>query len=206
MEKLIAQIIFTAIILYCLYVLYEIFIVNPRDRKKLNRKQNSEVENILNKFIHKKPKCLNNFDIEDTAPDIKNNWVQGPEFLSKLIKCKCGEKDLSVYASSNKEMLLAPIYVECPKCFSKYLIFDPTIHGWDGEIGENASIVGETEPQLVNITPRKVIIDYSYQGPDNYTELMEDGIKNPEDYFDVFIVSTVNDLGKLEEVVSYECS
>ena len=206
MEKIIAQIVFTAIILYCLYVLYEIFVVNPRDRKKLNQKQVNKIDNVLNKFARKKPRCLNYFDIEEAPSDIKNNWVQGPEFLSKLIKCKCGETALNVYASSSKEMLLAPIFIECPKCLSKHLIFDPTVHGWDGENGDDVSLVGENEPRLVNNIPRRVIVDYSYQGPDNYAELIEGGIKNPEDYFDVFIVSTVNDSGGLEEVVSYECS
>ena len=202
-----AQFIFTAlIILFCFYGLYVVFIENPRTRKKNNPKQISNDENILNKFIRKQPKCLSNFNIVDIPTDIKDDWAQGPEFLSKLIKCKCGEEALNVYASSNEEMLLAPIYLECPKCSAKHLIFDPGIHGWDGEIGENASMIGESEPQLVNTTPQRVIVDYSYQGPENYAELIADGIKNPEDYFDVFVVSTANDSGELKEVVSYECS
>lgn len=209
MERIIALTIAGIIITYCMYVLYEIFVTNPRERRSLNKtqtKQSKPASNILNKFIHKKPRCLENFDTDDTPTEIKNNWVQGPEFLSKLIKCKCGEEELYVYASSNKEMLLAPIYLECPKCLSKSLIFDPTIHGWDGENGDSTSLIGEIKPKKVYETPRRVIVNYSFQNPDNYAELMEDGIDKPEDYFDVIIINTINDGGKLEEVVSYECA
>ena len=111
-----------------------------------------------------------------------------------------------MYASSNNERLLAPIYLECPICLTKSLIFNPAIHGWDGENGDNASLVGKNEPQKINDSPRRVIVDYSFQDPESYAELMDDGIENPEDYFDVFIVNTVNTAGELEEVVSYECA
>ena len=209
MERIIALAIAGIIILYCVYVLYEIFVINPRDRKALHKTQKKgarTTSNILNKFIHKKPGCLENFETEDCPRDIKNSWIQGPEFLSKLIKCKCGESELYVYASSNDEMLLAPVYLECPKCLSKSLIFNPEMHGWDGENGDNASMVGEEEPHKINESPCRVIIDYSYQGPESYADLMDDGVKNPEDYFDVIIISIVNESGELEEVVSYECA
>ncbi len=164
------------------------------------------MNNILENFIHKKPRCLKSFEIEDLPKGINTNWSDGPEFLSKLVKCKCGNNVFNVYASSNEEMTLAPVYLECPNCLTKDLIFDPTIHGWDGENGDCASLVGEKEPQKLYDSPRKVIIDYSYQGVDSYAELIDDGIENPEDYFDVFIINTLSESGKLEEVVSYECA
>ena len=192
-----------------MYALYEVFVVNRRKRSALNKTakiNKKESESILNNFIYKKPRCLANFEIENCPSDLINKWLQGPEFLSKLIKCKCGESKLFVYASSNDEMLLAPIDLECPKCFKKHLIFNPEMHGWDGENGDNASLIGKNEPHKINDLPREVIVDYSFQNPENYSELMDDGIKNPEDYFDVFIVNTINETGKLEEVVSYECA
>lgn len=209
MEKIVATLIFGIIILYCMYVLYKIFVINRRNRKLENSNKNEKdtsYKNILNKFINKKPRCLEGYNIKDSPPEIINTWLQGPEFLSKLLKCKCGEEKLYVYASSNNEVLLAPIYLECPKCLTKNLIFNPSIHGWDGENGDNTSIIGENEPHKVNKLPRRVIVDYSFQGPDSYADLINDGTKNPEDYFDVFIISTQNESGKLEEVVSYECA
>ena len=164
------------------------------------------MESILEKFIHKKPRCLESFDIEDLPNEIENDWLQGPEFLSKLVKCKCGGRVFNVYASSDEKMTLAPVYLECPNCLTKDLIFDPTIHGWDGENGDCASLVGNKEPKNIYESPRKVVIDYSYQGPDNYADLIDEGIENLEDYFDVFSINTLNESGKLEEVVSYECA
>jgi len=60
------------------------------------------------------------------------------------------------------------------KAFIENLIFDPTLHGWNGELADNASLVGDQEPGKVNMSPRRVIISYSYQGIENYAELSQD--------------------------------
>lgn len=209
MERVFGIVITGIIILYCAYVLYETFVITRRARnnsKNPPKKPKNKIKNIFEKFKDEKPRCLEGFDIEDCPGEVANSWLQGPEFLSKLVKCKCGESELYVYASSNDEMLLAPIYLECPKCLTKDLIFDPTIHGWDGENGDSASLVGGKEPKKINSTPRRIIVNYSFQGEENYADLMDDGIKNPQDYFDVFIINTLNVSGELEEVVSYECA
>lgn len=159
---------------------------------------------VYSKFIHKKPKCFQSFQLED-AKDIKSDWVQGPEFLSKLMLCPCGNSNLNVFCSYGRNMRLAPISVECPKCNYRAEIFDPRKHGWDGENGDFCSSVGDSEPKIVNGSPSRIIVQYSYQGDDNYEDLSED-VDNLEDYFDVFAVHIADGKGYLTEVVSYECA
>lgn len=156
-------------------------------------------------FLSKKPSCLKGFRIQEIS-DVKSNWVTGPEFKCKLVKCQCGNSELKIYASYENGMHLAPIILECTNCDTKEVIFNPEIHGWDGQNGDDCSMVGTGEPELFVEDPTKVVIEYSYQGLENYEELIEDGIGNPEDYFDVFSVYICNDKGELKEVVSYECA
>lgn len=161
--------------------------------------------NIYNEFINRKPACFKSFNLVD-AKDVKSNWVTGPEFVSKYIACACGNILLNIYASYGNKMYLAPIELECPQCMNRAEIFNPTEHGWDGENGDCCSLVGETEPKLFNKSPIRVLVEYSYQGVENYEELINDGINNPEDYFDVFALYAVSDNGKPDEVISYECA
>lgn len=160
---------------------------------------------IYSKFINRKPACFKSFSLLD-AKGVKSDWPSSPEYISKLVACECGETLLDIYASFGNEMHLAPIELECPKCKNKSEIFNPTKHGWDGENGDCCSLIGESEPKLFNKSPTKVVVEFSYQGEENYEELINDGIKNPEDYFDVFALYTVSENGKLDEVVSYECA
>lgn len=160
---------------------------------------------VYSNFIHRKPACFGSFDLLD-AKEVKSNWPQGPEFITKFVACECGETLLNVYASFENEMHLAPIELECPKCKTRSEVFNPEKHGWDGQNGDSCSLVGESEPKLFNQSPTKVVVEFSYQGEENYEELMNDGIENPEDYFDVFSLYTASEKGKLDEVVSYECA
>ncbi len=160
--------------------------------------------NNLN-FYNKKPGCFKSFNLVD-AQDVKTGWVTGSEFLSKYVICKCGNGALNIYASFGNDMNLAPLVVECPICGVKEEIFNPEIHGWDGENGDNCSSVGESEPKLLPVSPTRLVTEYSYQGAENYEDLIEEGVVNPEDYFDTFALYSVSDSGKLSEVVSYECA
>lgn len=160
---------------------------------------------VYKKFINRKPACFKSFNLLE-AKDVKSNWASAPEFISRYVACACGNTLLNVYASYGNKMHLAPVELECPTCMNRTEIFNPTKHGWDGENGDCCSLVGESEPKLFNRTPGKVVVEYSYQGEENYEELINDGIKNPEDYFDVFALYAVSEKGKLDEVISYECA
>lgn len=92
------------------------------------------------------------------------------------------------------------------KCRVRKLLFDPRIHGYDGENDGCASITGEGEPIEFSKDVGTVIVNYSYQGIENYEELISDGVKNPQDYFDTFTAYFARKGGRPIDVVSYECA
>lgn len=160
---------------------------------------------VYRSFINRKPSNFGQFEVIDSC-GIQTDWTTSEEFLSKSVVCGCGSEKLSIYASSNDNINLAPVILECPDCSYRSTIFNPEKHGWDGQIGENCSLIGESEPKLQNDLPATIVAEYSYQGEESYQDIIEDGISNPEDYFDVFAVYFVNSEGNLVEVVSYECA
>lgn len=163
------------------------------------------MSDIYDEFIGKKPRCFGIFTLID-ATNAQSDWAVSKEFLSKQILCSCGNPMLHVFASHNGKMHLAPIILACPVCEKREEIFSPDKHGWDGMNGDNCAKIGSLEPQLINATASKIVVEYSYQGIENYEDLIEDEIENPEDYFDVFNLFTMDETGNLEEIVCYECA
>ena len=165
------------------------------------------MESIYASFINKKPRCFNDFELEDVQ-GADSPWAKGcgPEYLTKLVRCACGNCELNIYASSGSGMNLAPIHIECPNCNYKAEVFNPENHGHDGELGHYCSFAGREEAKKITESPIRLVVEYSYQGEENYKELLEEGIENLEDYFDVFAIYTMDNSGNLKEVVSYECA
>lgn len=163
------------------------------------------MSDIYDKFIDRKPHCFGTFMLVD-AESARSDWAVSKEFLSKLIQCSCGNQKLHILTSHNGEMNLAPIILSCPACEKREEIFSPDKHGWDGQNGDNCAKISSLEPQLINATASKIVVEYSYQGIENYEDLIEDDIENPEDYFDIFNLFTMDDAGNLEEIVCYECA
>lgn len=181
----------------------------PRDsgstiRHNLIHRKGSTVS-VYELFVHRKPACFGPFVLAE-ANDIDTDWGPGVEFVKKYVRCGCGETHLNIYACPGEDMYLAPVILECPKCHTQAEIFHPEKHGWDGMQGYNASIYGHHAPELLKQSPTRVLAEYSYQGEENYEDMLKDGVLNLEDYFDIFAISTVDDNGNLEDVTSYECA
>lgn len=160
---------------------------------------------VYDLFVHRKPACFGTFVLAG-ASDIDTDWGPPPEFLSKYVRCHCGERHLNIYACPGDDMQLAPVILECPRCRAKAEIFHPEKHGYDGQFDQSASMVGAGPPELFNPSPSEIIVEYSYQGEENYEELLKEGIMNLEDYFDVFAIYVIDEGGELREVTSYECA
>lgn len=163
------------------------------------------MSDIYDKFIDREPHCFGTFILVD-AVNAQSDWAVSKEFLSKLIQCSCGNQKLHVLTSHNEKINLAPIILACPVCEKREEIFSPDKHGWDGQNGDNCAKIGSLEPQLINDTASRIVVEYSYQGIENYEDLIEDDIENPEDYFDVFNLFLMDEAGNLEEIVCYECA
>jgi len=169
------------------------------------------MKNFFNKF----PKCLSKFKLKKAEDNIASSWNSGLDFITQKIHCEC-DNDSFLLKTSNtitttgffkkKKQVehLAPVFVSCSKCQNEKLLFDPKIHGWDGEQGASTSRVGENPPELFGTAPGNVYVIYSYQNGENYQDLIDDGCTNPEDFFDTFTIYFRSD--SLIEVVSYECA
>jgi hypothetical protein len=142
----------------------------------------------------------------------------GPEFVTKEISCKCSctEFYMRTVARAEKVGFLrkrtivrhaAPFYLSCAACQRMALLFDPAIHGWNGQMpGATATQIADDSLSLI-ADRGNVFVNYSYQSPENYEELVEGGIENGEDYFDTFTVYfRPKGQRDLEEIGSYECA
>ena len=169
---------------------------------------------LIDTLLKSTPKCLKEFETSDSEKVIKDKFHLTKEFTSRKITCGCGNSGLLLQAYKTSETkgffkktiegsFGAPGFIVCLKCENRSLIFDPRQHGWDGEMGENYSIVEEGE--LVTVKPEtdNIYVYFSYQNPENYEYFEPDGINNPEDYFDMFgIVFGANE----ELIFEYECA
>jgi len=155
---------------------------------------------INTEFKHRKPRCFGAFNLVSKALAEEN------PFIYCLVQCKCKNDHLHILAHRTNDELIAPITLVCPECDHSEMVFNPEVHGWDGQNGDNCSIVGDGDPQLLNEKPLKIETYRSYQGSENYEDLAEDGIVNLEDYFDTFGLYGLDQKGNIVIAIDYECA
>ncbi|MCV6620413.1 MAG: hypothetical protein OIF51_01515 [Cellvibrionaceae bacterium] len=173
----------------------------------------------INSLKYKQLKILSKFEASECSYESVGLRNDNNCFYLKNVSCKCGNNLLRVITTITKKTkkglfksketieYLAPIHLECSKCQTGNLLFDPQVHGWDGESGNSASLTGEDGELIFNDTPARIYVELSYQGEENYGELAEDGIANIQDYFDTFGLYVLpKEATKAIEVVSYECA
>lgn len=176
------------------------------------------MEQLVKELFEKTPKCISALKTFVADVQLPHSWNSGPLFTTKLIACKCGSEELELHTAQRKiskgffkkkEVTehYPPIKVSCTNCKNSTIIFNPEVHGWNGEIDESLGMPQEVELMPYSSGTFKVYVNYSYQGIENYEDLVDDGVKNPEDFFDTFTVLVENQsTGGLVEVVSCECS
>ena len=164
------------------------------------------------------PKCIKGLKTEVVKIELPSKWNTGDDFVTRRLFCQCEKSDLilkssfirikkGLFKKREKMEFLAPILVHCRNCGFEQVIFDPRIHGYNGEFGDNSSRIGDNKPILISDKMGEIYVNYSFQGMQNYLDLMEDGIQYVEDYFDTFQVYFLAE-GKtqLNQIVSYECT
>lgn len=177
------------------------------------------MEQIIEELKKRKPSFVSSFEIEEVSNSIlPKKWNKSDLFTTKNISCTCGQKQQFLLSSQSKETKglfkkkevtthLAPIQIKCGACNKITLLLNPEIHGWSGEFRESAALIGSDEPQMYSTEPGDVYVNYSYQGVENYQDLIEDNIPKPENYFDtVTIYFKPAGSDSLDEVVSYVCT
>jgi len=137
------------------------------------------------------PRCISPFSRSEKIP-----WPENPSHAKPVIicsyklRCRCGEEQLLLYGSKNEngpKGCWAPYSALCPSCQFDSLIFSAEQHGYDGENGVCSSIIG-TERELYHADPGSVLVRFTYD-VENYAELVEAGVENPQDYFGLFEIN-----------------
>ncbi|GAB1267021.1 hypothetical protein NBRC116493_02740 [Aurantivibrio infirmus] len=176
------------------------------------------MEQLIKELFEKTPKCLSELKTSVSDVQLPRSWNSGPLFTTKLISCKCGNEELELHTAQRKASkgffkkkevteYYPPVKVSCTKCNNSTTIFNPEVHGWNGETEESLGTPQEVELMPYSPGMGEVYVNYSYQGVENYEDLVEEGVKNPEDFFDTFTVLVKNsNTGGLVEVVSCECA
>ena len=165
----------------------------------------------------KKLSCLSHFELTPFHEVLPTSWNTGDSFITNKISCLCGSVEGRLLVNQVKETKgvfkkkitcqnTSPIYFECSRCNSKELLFSSHIHGWNGEM-EKGLMPDVGSVVYVSDKVGNVIVNYSYQGIENYEELIEDKeISNPQDYFDTFSVYFKDSSGLIVEVITDECA
>ena len=144
---------------------------------------------VIDQLKTRVPSSLKTFVAVDAAVELPARWNTGPEFVTKEIRCGCGCAEFymrSVARTESRGLFKKrhvthydpPFYLSCAGCRRMALLFDPAIHGWDGQMpGASASEIDEGS---LSLTPDRgtVVVNYSYQGSDNYEELARNARKD----------------------------
>jgi len=154
------------------------------------------------------PRCLGD---KIAAPkDVLKDFLRGQlgyESTSFSPVCECG---------SQKFIVSRPIEsgitgITCCNCGITRTLFDPTKHGYDGELGHNADLkLGDNEEYACSKcgnTTCDVAIAFQYSGETDILQEDNPPEINPEDLFGWFMVAAqCNRCGGVEEVAQAECT
>jgi len=134
-------------------------------------------------------------------------WNRGASFVTVMLGCKCGSPTLKVKTVRPSAAAVPPAYLTCCHCGMSELLFDEGLHGWNGEMEKEAANVAQSDLVAYSADEGAVLITYSYQNVENYDDLIAEGVKNPEDYFDTFTVYFRQDgASNFASVLSCECA
>ena len=82
------------------------------------------------------PRCLAGYDVSPFTERSATADLLDDQACFR-VTCKCGSSTFRVSGYTNTELpthLLGPLSTECEPCRTRNLLFDPLVHGYDGEI------------------------------------------------------------------------
>ncbi len=190
--------------------------VPPRKGRAPKPSAGEQGKDVLEKLTATPPTLLADFRVVGEVPS-PETWNWGREFVTRQIACACGSPALRVATRQSaaapgvgkQEAVtrLPPVYLSCPRCGRRALLFDAALHGWNGQVAPGGRAAEARGLVPFRESVGEVLVTCSYQGIENYQELFEDGISDPQDYFDTFTVY-YREPGQagFESVVSCECA
>ena len=154
------------------------------------------------------PRCLGGHAVR--APEALREHLASQFGSSTTIVspvCSCGEGALEVTAASG----FGPVRVTCPACRARRVIFDPTIHGYDGELGINREMSVDADQPFACPSCAARVFDvaacFQYSGED---EILEDASAPPVAREDLFgwaaFAVRCHGCGHIADVADIECA
>lgn len=154
------------------------------------------------------PRCLGGRTA--MAPDVLRQALAsqyGPNATVFSPVCSCGETGLAVAAAPQ----LGPVRISCPTCTSTRVIFDPRVHGYEGELGLDKELSVEPEHPFACPSCGAATFDvaacFQYSGEDEVLEGDDAPDIAPRDLFGwaAFGVRCKN-CGVMAQVADVECA
>lgn len=135
------------------------------------------------------PRCIAEYSAP--ADDDVRAYVQkeyGERTTVFRIQCPCGESKLNVSAPVE----LGIVSVSCPACGKQSIVFDPSIHGYDGELGHNENLPSgacdDTACERCGAICLRVHCGFQYcDETDEMTE--EDLLRGGENFFGWYVLA-----------------
>ncbi len=154
------------------------------------------------------PRCLEN---KTSVPDIDlTSYLQGQlgeESSYFSPKCACG----NTVFKTVKPVESGVTNITCSRCGEARILFDPSKHGYDGELGHNDDLeFGSSEDFLCSSCGNakgEVAIGFQYSGETDILEEEDAPDIQPEDLFSwVLIITKCNKCDLIQEVTQSECA
>ena len=121
--------------------------------------------------------------------------------------CECSNEFVTITSSADP----SPTSIACPKCGKSRVVFDPTQHGYDGELGHNADAEMaksvEVSCSKCGNKTLQVALCFQYSGETDVLENDDSPEVRPEDLFGwIMIAGQCEKCGAVQEISQEECA
>ena len=155
------------------------------------------------------PRCLG--DQFKTAPEILRSFLQeelGEYSTVFSLVCECSNEFVTITSSGED---FSPTCVTCSKCDKTRIVFDPTQHGYDGELGHNTDLkMSQSEEFLCaecGHNSLQIALCFQYSGETDVLDEDDPPDVNPEDLFGwVMIAGHCEKCSAVQEISQEECA
>lgn len=154
------------------------------------------------------PDCLKHFQVEPIAESATRNQRLHGNTRTWRLRCPCGVEAFFLKGAQVKEWrgvctrtafidVRPPFYTVCSGCARTTLLFDPEIHGWQGEQGLWPE--SQARALLVLAAPQAgaVCVRFHYGEEMALEALRAQGVVNLQDYFSALEVELVSSKGEV---------
>jgi len=166
------------------------------------------MENEMAYMQEHPPRCLGEHSVP--PPDALLTFLQkelGEDSTVFTPMCECSRKFLKISSSQG----LSPTAIACPKCGKSRVVFDPTQHGYDGELGHNSDLeMGAPEAVVCSECGGdclRLALCFQYSGETDVLDDDDPPDVRPEDLFGwVMIAAQCEKCQAVQEVSQSECA